>query len=210
METRALFGGAITCSLPCSYTDVSTVRGVPDNQEVFADAAADASIIVELLEREGVPDEQSVLHYLCDLLESQDAEVAPGSMVPITSIRAAPGAVHEGRAPYVAGARAVAGISKFKEAARNRVLVLTAVIRLADVTTDVLLCLNVPLQLAAGSSSRGSGGVGAVEAAGMWEPAVIAASEAALLSMASSFTVLDWGLFAGERDDEDMDGAAPE
>ncbi|CAG8586363.1 12529_t:CDS:2, partial [Funneliformis mosseae] len=48
--SRELFGGAISMYIPPSFEDVSNVRDVPDNQEVFADLNTDQSIIVEILQ----------------------------------------------------------------------------------------------------------------------------------------------------------------
>lgn len=62
---RPLFGGAALCAIPPRFTDIryifvliicvlvifdSDFREVPDNQEVFADARADQSIIIEFVE----------------------------------------------------------------------------------------------------------------------------------------------------------------
>lgn len=48
-----LFGGALEMTLPVGdFLDVSHVRQVPDNQEVFVDKHSDLSIIVELLEHD--------------------------------------------------------------------------------------------------------------------------------------------------------------
>ena len=48
-----LFGGALSASLPPGARDVSDLREVPDNQEVFAHGHSDQSLIVELLEFQG-------------------------------------------------------------------------------------------------------------------------------------------------------------
>ena len=50
MSKRELFGGAIVCDVPMSYTDVSQFRQIPDHQEVFAEAETDRSVIVEIME----------------------------------------------------------------------------------------------------------------------------------------------------------------
>lgn len=50
VNVRPLFGGAITMAMPGRFTDISQVRQVPDNQEVFADPSTDQSFIVEILE----------------------------------------------------------------------------------------------------------------------------------------------------------------
>ena len=71
MQERQLFGGAVLASLPAQFQvraprrhggartltaaqDASALREVPDNQEVWVDAESDASLIVELVELEGV------------------------------------------------------------------------------------------------------------------------------------------------------------
>lgn len=67
MDTRPLYGGAISCPVGNSFLDVryethgvsvadgtyfpfSNVRQVPDNQEVFVDMETQQSLIIELLE----------------------------------------------------------------------------------------------------------------------------------------------------------------
>uniref|UniRef100_A0A8C8ZYW1 RAN guanine nucleotide release factor n=1 Tax=Prolemur simus TaxID=1328070 RepID=A0A8C8ZYW1_PROSS len=45
-----LFGGAFSAILPPGAIDVSDLRPVPDNQEVFCHPVTDQSLIVELLE----------------------------------------------------------------------------------------------------------------------------------------------------------------
>ncbi|KAJ4292917.1 hypothetical protein N0V88_005580 [Collariella sp. IMI 366227] len=43
-----LFGGALTCDLPDNFADVSTIRKVPDNQEVYIDKDGFTSIIFDI------------------------------------------------------------------------------------------------------------------------------------------------------------------
>lgn len=45
-----LFGGAFSAILPRGAIDVSDLRPVPDNQEVFCHPVTDLSLIIELLE----------------------------------------------------------------------------------------------------------------------------------------------------------------
>lgn len=52
LTPRPLFGGAITTSIPSTFIDASTLREIPDNQEVFVDTDTDQSIIIELLQME--------------------------------------------------------------------------------------------------------------------------------------------------------------
>lgn len=48
-----LFGGALECDLPEQFADVSTLRQVPDAQEVFIDKDGFTSIIFDITERVG-------------------------------------------------------------------------------------------------------------------------------------------------------------
>jgi hypothetical protein len=48
-----LFGGAIVCDLPEHFADVSKLRQVPDNQEVWIDRDGFTSIIFDITERVG-------------------------------------------------------------------------------------------------------------------------------------------------------------
>lgn len=50
-----LFGGALECALPDNFADVSKLRQVPDNQEVFIDKDGFTSIIFDITERVGGP-----------------------------------------------------------------------------------------------------------------------------------------------------------
>lgn len=48
-----LFGGALESELPDNFADVSKLRQVPDNQEVFIDKDGFTSIIFDITERVG-------------------------------------------------------------------------------------------------------------------------------------------------------------
>jgi hypothetical protein len=48
-----LFGGALVCDLPEKFADVSKLRQVPDNQEVYIDKDGFTSIIFDITERVG-------------------------------------------------------------------------------------------------------------------------------------------------------------
>lgn len=50
-----LFGGALEGDLPANFADVSKLRQVPDNQEVFIDKDGFTSIIFDITERVGGP-----------------------------------------------------------------------------------------------------------------------------------------------------------
>lgn len=50
-HTVPLFGGALPCSLPTTFLDVSELRQVPDTQEVFLERDGFTSIVFDVLER---------------------------------------------------------------------------------------------------------------------------------------------------------------
>ncbi|KAJ8123973.1 hypothetical protein ONZ43_g192 [Nemania bipapillata] len=52
-QSTPLFGGALVCDLPTNFADVSQLRQVPDNQEVYIDKDGFTSIIVEINDRIG-------------------------------------------------------------------------------------------------------------------------------------------------------------
>jgi hypothetical protein len=66
---RSLFGGAISCEIPTSWRDVSDVRQVPDHQEVWQDLDG-AVLIVEILQRQEVDDQNAARFFFNDLAES--------------------------------------------------------------------------------------------------------------------------------------------
>ncbi|PFH33783.1 Ran-interacting Mog1 protein [Besnoitia besnoiti] len=79
-----LFGGAMTCHLPETFKDVSSIRQVPDNQEVFMDMSSERSLVIEVVEyQETVSDADAARFFFCDLAKengSTDAQLVSSSM----------------------------------------------------------------------------------------------------------------------------------
>ena len=74
-----LFGGAVIChSIPSSWRDVSQIRQVPDNQEVFQGCVEETGgtvLVFEILQRQSdVDDERAGSFFLSDLADSNSAE----------------------------------------------------------------------------------------------------------------------------------------
>ncbi|KAH3818445.1 hypothetical protein DPMN_120167 [Dreissena polymorpha] len=67
MSEQQLFGGAFTVTLPEARNDMSVVRQIPDNQEVFVHPGTDQSIIIELMEAvdSQQPDEHAIRAESC-------------------------------------------------------------------------------------------------------------------------------------------------
>ncbi|KAI3629704.1 hypothetical protein MIR68_011139 [Amoeboaphelidium protococcarum] len=157
---RQLFGGAMKCSIPGSYQDVSAFRQVPDNQEVFADTKSAASIIIELIDTSSVPEEftfalqrsdstkfnandPALIHFQVLAEDNQctpeNATVLHQSQLESNRLIAAVGNTC---------ARVVVGlqrIQKFNQTRLDQVLIMLCVFRLQQHTTDVVLSMNLPL-----------------------------------------------------------------
>ncbi|KAI5084531.1 hypothetical protein GOP47_0000700 [Adiantum capillus-veneris] len=190
---RALFNGAISCSFPSRLQDVSSIRDVPDNQEIYADPSRDESIIVEILEHEGsVADAQSAVWFLQDLSHEQDA----GQSLVLEDVKELTLADTPllGSQYVVNAAVGRMAVSKGRQGAeaQNLLRVYLANIRLPNVNTDILVTVNEPLLISEESESAkvvGAGVAVSAEAAG-----VMPASEIFHLVLAT-FKINDWGLF---------------
>ncbi|CAG8843287.1 36077_t:CDS:2, partial [Gigaspora margarita] len=58
---RDLFGGAIVAHIPPTFIDVSDIREIADNQEVFADINSDESIVIEILQYVNEPSNEDAV-----------------------------------------------------------------------------------------------------------------------------------------------------
>ncbi|XP_062385506.1 pigment epithelium-derived factor [Sardina pilchardus] len=118
---RPLFGGALSATIPPSAQDISELREIPDNQEVFAHRETDQSIIVELLDYQShVENEDAAKYHFEDVAGSNKAS-EPGTCE-VRSVQAIPKA--ELSLQQCASAWLLTGgqlVSKFNEEAKNTV-----------------------------------------------------------------------------------------
>uniref|UniRef100_A0A8D3B461 Ran guanine nucleotide release factor n=1 Tax=Scophthalmus maximus TaxID=52904 RepID=A0A8D3B461_SCOMX len=148
-----LFGGALSAVIPHSATDISELREIPDNQEVFAHAHTDQSLIVELVEHQGqVADQDSARYHFEDIAGSNKAQ-EPG-VFGVTSVVPLPKSdlsLSECSSAWMlTGTQCV---SKFNEEARNTVTLHLGVFRLPQFSTEVLITFNDPQSISPDSSS---------------------------------------------------------
>ncbi|KAK1820817.1 hypothetical protein LTR12_004687 [Friedmanniomyces endolithicus] len=137
-----LYGGALTCLLPSTFTDASELRQVPDNQEVYLDSNGYTSLVVEILERvEKGSDREALEWHLKDLVEEDGAgevrvwEVGEGRVGGMGNTASAftllatapPGTKQRGRAhePDFVG-------------------IVLLLVRLVEQKTDILVSVSVP------------------------------------------------------------------
>lgn len=71
METRHLFGDAMSIQLPPAFIDVSEIRQVPDSQEVFVDTESDHSVVIELMEM--ITSDDPIRHHFDELAHENEA-----------------------------------------------------------------------------------------------------------------------------------------
>ncbi|ETV83660.1 hypothetical protein H257_04339 [Aphanomyces astaci] len=178
-----LYGGALSCEIPVGFADVSEFRQVPDNQEVFADAATDRCIIVELLELEStVVGPATSEFYFHEIAESNKCMRHDCTILQtfLATEQDLPGLATT--AHVTIGKQCVA---KFKEASKNTMQLYVCCIRLPTVTTDLVVSVTVPLQLHPSSSSSRDG------------PTATNADEGLLFlkGILRTLKVHNWGLF---------------
>ena len=186
-DRRPLFGGAVSARIPPGARDISDLREVPDNQEVFAHSHTDQSLIVELLELDNqVADQDAARYHFEDIAGSNKAQT-PGtcevsSVVPLS--RSELSLSECSSAWLLNGAQCV---SKFNEEARNAVTIHLGLFRLPQFSTDVLVTFNDPVSISPHSSSSSSSTSGTPSA----EPWTVQD----FLRLLHSFTLHDPGLF---------------
>jgi hypothetical protein len=73
-KQEELYGGAIVITVPSCFTNVSEIRQVPDNQEVFVDDNSGASLIIELMEHVQAPDTEACAFHFNELARMNKAK----------------------------------------------------------------------------------------------------------------------------------------
>eukprot|EP00475_Leptophrys_vorax_P019504 TRINITY_DN2669_c0_g1_i1.p1 TRINITY_DN2669_c0_g1~~TRINITY_DN2669_c0_g1_i1.p1 ORF type:complete len:194 (-),score=51.05 TRINITY_DN2669_c0_g1_i1:142-723(-) len=184
-----LYGGALRATIDKRFIDLSRFRDIPDHQEVYSDADADQSIIIEINEMlaDASGDDIAKAHWL-DLAEYNECKAS--EILEVSRIDSSEVAVLKDLAGdslsscfYIHGYQM---ISKFKEEqeAANKVDVQMIVIRLAHITTDINLIFNSPVEVSPQSSIAGK----------IIKP-TIAMDKQYVLEVLNSLTVRDWSIF---------------
>jgi hypothetical protein len=143
---RDLFGGAISCEIPTAWRDVSDVRQVPDHQECFQEMDG-AVVVVEILERQEIPDADAPNYFFRDLAEANGSSLMEFQTMPITGVQMEHAVLCGGF-----GHQRVAMERDYDVAGNRRqdqevrfVRVELCVFRLATVSTDLLLTISKPI-----------------------------------------------------------------
>ncbi|MED6231469.1 hypothetical protein ATANTOWER_017905 [Ataeniobius toweri] len=153
LQLRPLFGGALSAVIPYNITDVSEVREIPDNQEVFAHPHTDQSLIVELLEYQAqVADQDAARYHFEDIAGSNEAQ-EPGAFEVGNVVALPKGEVSLSECSSAWMLNGTQCVSKFNEDARNTVAIHLGLFRLPQFSTDILITFNDPQSISPDSSS---------------------------------------------------------
>ncbi|XXH01184.1 1,3-beta-D-glucan synthase [Hypoxylon texense] len=191
-KTTPLYGGALVADLPANFADVSVIRQVPDNQEVYIDKDGFTSIIFDITERVGGPgsgpeiDGQALTTHLEDLVGDGAEGVKVWNTTPTLFSR-----LDEDIPAYTLIATNMPRDdpkAKSSSATTDFTAFIITLVRLEREKTDLLITINVPhihgeydeedIDLELGKQGKLIGD--AVDyAAKIWE----------------TFKVKDWGLF---------------
>lgn len=168
-----LFGGALKLSIPSKWRDVSTVRQVPDHQEVYQDCTTDSGgcVIVEILERQNdVSDNDAPEFFFNDLADVNKGDDEVGSSArslhythvsivgknehqstegkESAEINLMPNLSARTKACTCVGTQNVGLLrnkEKTEEGKASKVKVELCVVRLETIQTDLLISLSVPM-----------------------------------------------------------------
>ncbi|KAF2723446.1 Mog1p/PsbP-like protein [Polychaeton citri CBS 116435] len=139
---RDLYGGAIVCDLPSNFADVSDIRQVPDNQEVWLDANGYTSIIFDILERVNMPTDYEALDF--HVLDSVGQEDMARTTVWMR------GDAHFSKLPPNTTCLTFLATTPAGENDRGRSNnadfsgLLVTLVRLEQQSTDIVISINVP------------------------------------------------------------------
>ncbi|KAK7744335.1 hypothetical protein SLS62_010239 [Diatrype stigma] len=160
-KTTPLFGGALVCDLPASFADVSTLRQVPDNQEVYIDKDGFTSIIFDITERVGGPgtspeiDGRALTTHLEELVGDELETVTVWNTTPTQFSRLDDNipaytliATQAPKKPPPGGSeRSSEGTSSSSSSAAPNpdfTAIILTLVRLERELTDILITINVP------------------------------------------------------------------
>lgn len=188
--TRSLFGGAMTCAIPPNFTDVSLIREIPDNQEVYAEACTDRSLIIELLESTTAAHPATAhFHQLAQDSRATSSTILHSSTPSPTSY---PNLFSDDPHFTLSVAYGTQTIAKFRDddSLANTVNIVLACVALPRADTHLLLVFNDPIHLHPHGNSAQLG----VTVANPQQSAP--EIRAAVLAEAlSTLKIVDWELF---------------
>ncbi|KAK3173614.1 hypothetical protein OEA41_006946 [Lepraria neglecta] len=140
-----LFGGAITANLPSDFADVSTIRQVPDNQEVYLEANGFTSLTIDLTERvtQFSTDKEALEYHLADIIAEGDTKQIVSVFENVQLSKFPPNTPVLSLIATTRPPPPGPGAARRPHAPTNTDIHLT-LIRLVEQSTDIVITLNVP------------------------------------------------------------------
>ena len=142
-----LFGGALVAEIPDNFADVSKIRQVPDNQEVYIDKDGFTSIIFEICERVGASgssaeiDGKAMTTHLEELV-GDDVDTIKVWNTSDTEFSKLPEDIHA--YTLIATQTPRTNPSKNSTSAPDFTAIVLTLLRLEKESTDILITINVP------------------------------------------------------------------
>jgi hypothetical protein len=163
---QPIFGGAITCYIPTGFIDISQIREVPDNQEIYVDDV-ERMLSIEIMEHDHHEGNikgdylQRAYQDIAQANECKEAQIIQENRS--ISPEQAPGLLLVQHSNQVSATRVgvllgiQTGIIKFHEqntdVVGNSIRVWLAVIQLPQYNADVIISLTDPIFISETSSS---------------------------------------------------------
>ncbi|KAF2201319.1 Mog1p/PsbP-like protein [Delitschia confertaspora ATCC 74209] len=207
-HTTPLFGGAITVDLPSNFHDVSDIRQIPDNQEVYLDVNGFSSIVVDILERVEKPDDEALKVHLADVVSGtgDETSVVRQGGVELGKMSNTPAShIHFLQTPSpptisLSSGGAVQPVNPPSGPSHRRTADFTSIhlilLRLTEQTTDIVITVNVPHYPGEYVKDELEGGVGNGGQAGSFgKTQLMKDAEEVVERILRSFEVRDFGLF---------------
>ncbi|KJZ76193.1 hypothetical protein HIM_04275 [Hirsutella minnesotensis 3608] len=146
-RSTPLYGGAMVCDLPESFVDVSKLREVPDNQEVWIDKNGFTSIIFDITERVGGPgsgpeiDGRAMTTHLEDMVgtDIDTVRIWNTAETEFSRLESKPPAY-----TLIATQTPKVGQSRDRTSAPDFTAIIMTLVRLESYKTDILITINVP------------------------------------------------------------------
>lgn len=154
-----LYGGAITSTIPTGFVDVSNFRQVPDTQEVFVcdSEGYDDSVVFDIMERVEGDDVEAVKEHLNELsilnsvgqdyiaLQLTTVDMKSQKLDNSTELQP-PCYLSVAVEPSKKWGREEAAKDDPTGSVKPLVVLVMAVIRLENVTSDILVTYNIPIR----------------------------------------------------------------
>ncbi|KAH7245852.1 hypothetical protein BKA59DRAFT_454911 [Fusarium tricinctum] len=190
-----LFGGAIVCDLPAKFADVSKLRQVPDNQEVWIDQDGFTSIIFDITERVGGSgsgpevDGRAMTTHLEDMVGS-DIDTVKIWNTAETEFSNLECVILPGMPAYTLISTQTPHVSKSRDStsAPDFTAIILTLLRLEKAKTDILITINVP-------HIKGEYDEAEVDLELGRQGKLIGDAVEYSASIWSTFKIKDWGLF---------------